>query len=160
MMRTGNRFPIHCSFSGMLFPTRENIKFTYLNNVRLPDVLKAFNATQYDGVLFLPQTMISAGREATVEFYYRKPPSMGMEVHISKSLEKFLFNNKLMAKNIPADIIQSLETRFSLNRINWKNWPDQQEDATDVKRGLGYAAAFLYILLYFHVWRTGDAGRA
>ena len=40
------------------------MKFVYLNNARLPDILKAFEATQYDGVLFFPQSLISAGREA------------------------------------------------------------------------------------------------
>lgn len=141
--------PDSLQFFRDVIPNRTNIKFTYLNNIRLPDVLKAFNASQYDGVLFLPQTLISAGRESTIEFYYRKPPSMGMEEHISKSLEKYLFSNKLMTKNIPTDIIQSLETRISLNRINWKNWPDQQEDATDVKRGLGYVGGFLVYIFIF-----------
>lgn len=72
-----------------------------------------------------------------------------MEEHISKAIEKHLFNNKLLVKNIPADFIQSLETHVSLNRINWKNWPNKQEDTTDVKRGLGYAAGFLIYLFIF-----------
>ena len=72
-----------------------------------------------------------------------------MEVHISKSIEKFLFNNKLIVKNIPADVVQSLETKVSLSRISWKNWPNKQEDTTDVKRGLGYAAGFLIYIFIF-----------
>jgi ABC-2 type transport system permease protein len=141
--------PDSLQFFRDVIPNKENMKFIYLNNARLPDILKAFKATQYDGVLFLPQSLISAGKEASVEFYYRKPPSMGMEVHISKSLEKFLFGNKLMVKNIPADIIQSLETKINLSRINWKNWPNKQEDTTDVKRGLGYVAGFLIYMFIF-----------
>jgi len=141
--------PASLQFFRNVIPNKENIKFTYLNNARLPDVLKAFEATQYDGVLFLPQTLISAGRETSVEFYYRKPPSLGMELHISKSIEKFLFSNKLMSKNIPTDIVQSLETKVNLNRINWKNWPNKQEDTTDVKRGLGYVGGFLIYIFIF-----------
>ena len=132
-----------------VIPNKENMKFIYLNNARLPDILKAFEATQYDGVLFLPQSLISAGKEASVELYYRKPPSLGMEVHISKSIEKFLFSNKLIVKNIPAEVIQSLETKINLSRINWKNWPSKQEDTTDVKRGLGYVAGFLIYMFIF-----------
>jgi ABC-2 type transport system permease protein len=132
-----------------VIPNKENLKFIYLNNARLPDILKAFEATRYDGVLFLPQSLISAGREASVEFYYRKPPSLGTEVHISKSIEKFLFDNKLIVKDIPAEVIQSLETKVTLSRINWKNWPSKQEDTTDIKRGLGYAGGFLIYIFIF-----------
>jgi ABC-2 type transport system permease protein len=132
-----------------VIPDKENMKFTYLHNARLTDVLKLYEATQYDGVLFLPQSLISAGKETSVELYYRKTPSMGMESHISKSLEKFIFNNKLIVKDIPPEVIQSLETKINLNRINWKNWPNKQEDTTDVKRGIGYAAGFLIYLFIF-----------
>lgn len=141
--------PDSLQFFRDVIPNRENMKFTYLNNADLPSVLKAYEASQYDGVLFLSQTLISAGRQTSVEFYYRKPPSLGMEVHISESIEKFLFSNKLITKNIPSDVIQSLETRVNLNRINWKNWPDKQEDATDVKRGLGYVGGFLIYIFIF-----------
>ena len=79
----GQPVPAAEQFFRDVIPNRDNMKFTYLNNARLPDILKAFEASQYDGVLYLPQTLISAGREASVEFYYRKPPSVGMESHIS-----------------------------------------------------------------------------
>lgn len=145
----GQPVPDSLQFFRDVIPNRDNMKFTYLNNARLPDVLKAFEGTQYGGVLFLSQNLVSAGRSTSVELYYRKTPSLGMEEHISKAIEKHLFNNKLLVKNIPADFIQSLETRVSLNRINWKNWPNKQEDTTDVKRGLGYAAGFLIYLFIF-----------
>ena len=101
------------------------------------------------GCLYLPQTLISAGRQASVEFYYRKPPSVGLESHISSSIEKFLFNNKLIVKNIPADVVESLETKVNLSRISWKNWPNKEEDTTDVKRGLGYVSGFLIYMFIF-----------
>jgi ABC-2 type transport system permease protein len=141
--------PDSLQFFRDVIPNKENLKFVYLNNARLPDILKAFEATQYDGVLFLPQSLISAGREISVDFYYRKPPGMGTETHISKSIEKFLFSNKLIVRNIPKDVVQSLETKVNLSRISWKNWPNKQEDTTDVKRGLGYAAGFLIYIFIF-----------
>jgi ABC-2 type transport system permease protein len=145
----GQPVPDSLQFFRDIIPDKANMKFTYLNNVRLQDVLKAFDATDYDGVLFLPQSLISAGREGSVEFYYRKPPSLGMEVYISKSIENFLFNNKLIIKNVPAEVIQSLETKINLTRINWKNWPSKQEDVTDIKRALGYIGGFLIYIFIF-----------
>ncbi len=145
----GQPVPSEKQFFRNVIPDKDNMKFTYLNDARLPDILKAFSATQYDGVLYLPQTLISSGREASVEFYYRKPPSVGLETHIAKSIEKYLFDNKLMVKNISADVIQSLETKIDLSRINWKNWPNKQEDTTDIKRGLGYVAGFLIYIFIF-----------
>lgn len=145
----GQPIPDSLQFFRDVIPNKENIRFTYLSSARLPDVLKLYDAAHYDGVLFLSQNLISAGKETSVELYFRKTPSMGMEVHISKSLEKFLFDNKLRVKNIPPEVINSLETKINLTRINWKNWPDQKEDTTDVKRGLGYAAGFLIYVFIF-----------
>jgi ABC-2 type transport system permease protein len=148
----GQPVPDSLQFFRDIIPNRENIKFTYLGSVRLTDILKAFNETQYEGVLYLPQTIISAGSIASVELYYRKPPGIGMEVHISKSLEDFLFKNKLLVKNIPASEIQSLQTKVQLQQVEWKNWPSKQIDTTGAKRGLGYAGGFL---IYFFIFLFG-----
>ena len=148
----GQPVPDSLQFFRDIIPNRANIKFTYLGSVRLTDVLKAFNETQYEGVLYLPQTIISSGSTASVELYYRKPPSIGMEVHITKSLEDFLFKNKLIVKNIPASEIQSLQTKVQLQQVEWKNWPSKQIDTTGAKRGLGYAGGFL---IYFFIFLFG-----
>jgi ABC-2 type transport system permease protein len=75
-----------------------------------------------------------------------------MEMHISKSLEDFLFKNKLIVKNIPASEIQSLQTKVQLQQVEWKNWPSKQIDTTGAKRGLGYAGGFL---IYFFIFLFG-----
>jgi ABC-2 type transport system permease protein len=148
----GQPVPDSLSFFRNVIPNKENLKFTYLSNTRLTDILKLFNSTQYEGVLYLPQSLISSGNRASVEFYYRKPPSMGMEGHISKSIEDYLFQNKLIAKKIPVNEIQSLQTKIELNRVEWKNWPVKQADTTDVKRMTGYAGGFL---IYFFIFLFG-----
>lgn len=145
----GQPLPDSLQFFRNVIPDKENMKFIYMNNMRLGDMLKTFEAGTYDGVLFLPQTLISAGNRATVEFYYRKPPGVGMESHISQSIEDFLFNNKLIVKNISAAEIQALKTNINLNRIDWKIWPDKKADVTDVNRGLGYVSGFLIYMFIF-----------
>jgi ABC-2 type transport system permease protein len=40
--------PDSLQFFRDVIPDKENIKFTYLNNARLPDILRAFEATEYD----------------------------------------------------------------------------------------------------------------
>ncbi len=141
--------PDSLQFFRDVIPDKENMKFVYLNDTRLQDVLKTYEGGAYDGILFLGQQLISAGRESTVDFYYRKPPSLGMEMHIAKAIEKHLFDNKLIVNNIPVDAIQSFETKVNLKRIDWKNWQKGGEDATDVKRWLGYAAGFLIYMFIF-----------
>lgn len=145
----GNPLPDSLQFFRDVIPDKENMKFVYLNNMRLQDILKTYDADAYDGILFLSQDIISAGRETNVDFYYRKPPSLGMELHISKSLEKHIFDNKLIINKIPADAIQSFETKVNLKRIDWKNWQKGGEDATDIKRFLGYICGFLIYLFIF-----------
>jgi ABC-2 type transport system permease protein len=145
----GQPVPDSLQFFRNIIPDKENMKFSYLNNMRLPDLLKTFEAGTYDGVLYLPQTLISAGNKATVEFYYRNPPGVAEENHISKSIEDFLFNNKLIVKNISAAEIQALKTNISLNRIDWKIWPAKKADVTDINRGLGYVCGFLIYMFIF-----------
>ena len=50
----GQPVPAEEQFFRDVIPNKSNIKFTYLDNARLPDILKAFEATQYDGVLVPP----------------------------------------------------------------------------------------------------------
>jgi ABC-2 type transport system permease protein len=145
----GNPLPDSLQFFRDVIPDKDKMKFVYLNNMRLQDVLKAYDADAYDGILYLSQDIISAGRETSVDFYYRKPPSLGMELHISKSLEKHIFDNKLIVNKIPVDAIQSFETKVNLKRIDWKNWQKGGEDATDIKRFLGYICGFLIYLFIF-----------
>jgi ABC-2 type transport system permease protein len=147
--RYGRPLPDSLQFFRDVIPDKENMKFVYLNDMRLQDVLKTYNTDAYDGILFLDQDIISAGRETSVDFYYRKPPSLGMELHIAKSLEKHIFDNKLIVNKIPADAIQSFETKVNLKRIDWKNWQEGGEDATDIKRFLGYICGFLIYLFIF-----------
>jgi ABC-2 type transport system permease protein len=147
--RYGRPLPDSLQFFRDVIPDKENMKFVYLNNMRLQDVLKTYNANLYDGILFISQDIISAGREANVDFYYRKPPSLGMELHIAKSLEKHIFDNKLIINKIPVDEIQSFETKVNLKRIDWKNWQKGGADATDIKRLLGYISGFLIYLFIF-----------
>ncbi len=146
----GKPVPDSLQFFKDVIPDKDNIKFVYLNNTKIQDILKTYDAGLYDGILFLSQNLISAGREAYVDLYYRKPPSMGLEVHISKSLEKHIFNNKLIVNKVPADAIQSFETKINLKRINWKNWQKgSTEDTTDLQRLLGYICGFLIYLFLF-----------
>jgi ABC-2 type transport system permease protein len=145
----GRPVPDSLQFFRDVIPDKENMKFVYLNNTRLQDLLKTYDANTYDGILFLGQEIISAGRETGVDFYYRKPPSLGMELHISKSLEKHIFDNKLIVNKIPAEAIESFETKVNLKRIDWKNWQTGGEDATDIKRLLGYICGFLIYLFVF-----------
>lgn len=145
----GRPVPDSLQFFKDVIPDKENIRFTYLHDMKLGDLLANFETVHYDGVLYLPQTIISSGRDARVEFYFRKPPSVGMETHISKSLEDFLFTNKLIAKSVPVEVIRSLDTRVQLNRIDWKNWPSKKRDATSVQRGMGYVGGFMIYLFIF-----------
>lgn len=148
----GNPVPDSLQFFKGIIPDRDNMKFIYMNNMRLDNMLETFQITDYDAVLYLPQSLISAGRSAGVEFYYRQPPGVYLENHITGSLEKHLLNNKLIVRKIPPDIVSSLETNISLTRINWEYWPEKKADATDVKRVLGMVVGFM---IYFFVFFFG-----
>jgi ABC-2 type transport system permease protein len=148
----GNPVPDSLQFFRGIIPDKDNMKFVYMDNMRLDEMLRLYKASDYDGVLYLPQTLISAGSSAHVEFYYRHSPGVSLENHITSSIEKHLFNNKLLVEKIPADVVNSLETNISLNRINWEYWPEKRADATDIKRVIGMVVG---ILIYFFIFFFG-----
>jgi len=144
----GRPLPDSLQFFRNVIPDKENMKFVYLNDMRLQDVLKTYDADLYDGILFLVRISFrQAGKPVWI--FITGNPLAGNGTSYSKILEKHIFDNKLIVNKIPVDAIQSFETKVNLRRIDWKNWQEGGEDATDVKRFLGYICGFLIYLFIF-----------
>jgi ABC-2 type transport system permease protein len=139
--------PDSLSFFADKIPDKENIKFEY---VPVPlDVLKnVLSSSKYDAVLHIPYNVMNS---ETVELYTKKQPSLGVEVHITESLEKYIYNLKLRKNNIPPEVLNSVRTNIDLKTIRLgKDGTYQEQNQQDIKRWIGYICGFLiYFFIFF-----------
>jgi ABC-2 type transport system permease protein len=130
-------------------PSKENLQFDYLSNVDTSTIRRLIEFSGYYGVLVLNHDLLDK-REATIEFFTSKQPSIGIEMHISQAIESFLFEKNLALYNLSPDEIKSLKSRVDIktNKLDREGFKEQK--LTDVKRAIGYAAGFMvYFFIFF-----------
>ncbi len=130
-----------------VIPNMENLKFEYVP-ARLDALKRVLSSSKYDAVLFIPYNVIHS---ETVELYTKKQPSLGIEVHITESLEKYIYNLKLRKNNIPPEILKSVRTNIAMKTIRLeKDGSYQEQNQQDMKRWVGYIGGFLvYFFIFF-----------
>ncbi|MBN2214632.1 MAG: ABC transporter permease [Bacteroidales bacterium] len=139
--------PDSLSFFADVIPDKENLKFEYVPASL--DVLKnILSSSKYDAVLHIPYNVINS---ETVELYTKKQPSLGVEIHITQSLEKYIYNLKLRKNNIPPEVLSSVRTDIALKTIRLgKDGSYQEQNQQDIKRWIGYICGFLiYFFIFF-----------
>lgn len=133
-------------FKGVI-PDQEYLKFQYLGNTRLDDIKPIIAASDYYAILFIPHNVFTTG---TVELYAKKQPSLSVVTHITKSLETYIRDAKLLKKHIPLDVINSARTPVHLKTIKLEKGGFEEQKLTNLRRGVGYISAFLiYFFIFF-----------
>jgi ABC-2 type transport system permease protein len=144
-----NPVPDSLLFFKDIIPDKENLKFDYLSSVEFKEIESLLKNTDYYGFLVLRQNIMKQ-KEGLVELYAKKQPSLGIEMHITKSIQTFLYDNKLLILNIPPETINALKTNVSLKTIKLEEGGFKEQKLVDVKRGVGYVAGFLiYFFIFF-----------
>ncbi len=130
-----------------VIPDKENLKFEYVP-VSLDALKKILSSSKYDAILYIPYNVFNS---ETVELYSKKQPSLGIELHITESLEKYIYNLKLRKNNIPLDVLNSVRTDITLRTIKLeKDGTFQEQNQQDIKRWIGYICGFLvYFFIFF-----------
>lgn len=129
-------------------PNTKFLKFEYLSDVELKTLLKALPYSKYYAILHIPYNVVNS---QIVELYSKKQPSLSIEMHITKSLEQFLFKEKLRAKNISPDVFYSADIKIFLKTIKIEKTGKYYEtQARELKRLVGYIGGFLiYFFIFF-----------
>ena len=130
-----------------VIPDKENLKFEYVP-ATLDALKQLLSSSKYYAILYIPYNVINS---ETVELYSKKQPSLGIELHITKSLEKYIYNLKLRKNNIPLDVLNSVRTDINLRTIKLeKDGSFREQDQQDIKRLIGYICGFLiYFFIFF-----------
>lgn len=132
-----------------VIPENENLKFDYLNGIEYNDIEDIIENTGYYGILVLRQNLLNQ-RDGEVELFVKKQPSMGTEMHITQSLENFIYDRNLLHLNLSPDEISALKPIITLKTNKYDKGEFKEQKLMDFKRGIGYAAGFLiYFFIFF-----------
>ena len=132
-----------------LFAPKEKLKFDYLSNVDTATIGQLIEYSGYYGVLVLNHQILDQ-QSAEIQLFAKKQPSMGIEIHITQSLENYLFENKLEQMNLSPDEIRSYKTQIRLKTNRLEKGEFKEQKLVELKRGIGYAAGFLiYFFIFF-----------
>jgi ABC-2 type transport system permease protein len=134
-----------------VIPNKENLQFSYLSNIEFRDIEKILENSDYFGILVLSHNLIKQ-KDGTVNLYAKNLPSMGIETHITKSIQSFLFENKLLIIKVPPQTINALQTNISLKTIKLEKGGFKEQKLMKVKWIVAYAAG---LLVYFFIFFFG-----
>ncbi|MBN2612563.1 MAG: ABC transporter permease [Bacteroidales bacterium] len=129
---------------------KNNLKFEYVPS-SLEALKSALTVSKYDGILYIPYNIINS---EIAELYTKKQPGIGLELHIKQNLENYLRNLKLRKKEIPVDVLNSVQTTLTLKTIKLaKDGTYQEQNLQEIKRWVGYISGFL---IYFFIFFFGS----
>ncbi len=133
-----------------VIPETEYLKFDYLFNAKLNEVKDHYKEGGYYGVLYISH--IVAYEPNSVVFYSDKQPSLATKMHISKAIEDYIRDQKLLAYDIEDldTILKSVKTRISIRTIKLTDDGREKESHTELVMVVGYAGGFLiYMFIFF-----------
>jgi ABC-2 type transport system permease protein len=138
-------------FKGII-PDKNNLQFDYLSNIEFSDIEKLLKNTEYYGFLVLHHDLINQ-KDGIVELYAKDQPGVYIDQHITKSVESFLYGNKLRMIHLSPATINALQTNISLKTIKLENGGFREEKLITVKIAVGYAGG---LLIYFFIFLFGS----
>lgn len=123
------------------------VKFIY-PDVSLTQAKKDLYKKDYTAVLYIhPQVLTTPN----IQLFFNKPPGIGTEMQIKSSLEKRIFDYKLVKSNIDKNLIRNANTPVSIKTLKVDENGNEEETSTTGNMGVGIAACviiMMFILLY------------
>lgn len=151
MDNMGNPVPdTSMKFRGV-FKDNQQVAFDYLGNINPSQAEMIVRNTDYFAMLIINHGVIVSGEEVEIELVAKKQLSFGIEMQIKSSLEKYLYNYKLLSiYNVSADRLKSLNTRVNISTRKIEKGEVKEQGNNELLRGLGYVSGFLvYIFIFF-----------
>ncbi len=130
-------------------PETENLKFVYLEGVKVSDMQSTFRDAGYYAVLFIGH-VVAQSPDGVILFSDVQPP-IDVTQHIASSLKNELETQKLRSYNIEnlEEILASIDTPVRVRTIKWTNEGEAKEGSTELAMGMAYILSFMIYMLIF-----------
>ena len=136
-------------FKGVI-PNKEKLRFQYLGNIEFRTIEPILRNSEYYGFLVLRHDVLYTGKNVYAELYTKKQPGLPVNVHISKSLEQFIHDSKLLKYSIPAEVMENIRTNVDLRTIKLdKDKGFEEQKFMELKLIIGYLSGFLIYMFVF-----------
>ena len=130
-------------------PETAKFKFTYAFDVKLEDFKRNLSKTEYFGILYIPDDVVSIPRG--IEFYSQKQPPVNLTMHIANAIEKEIETCKLEAYQIENldNILKSVKTHIEIRTFKLSESGTEKESHGFLNMGVAYASALLIYMFIF-----------
>ncbi len=132
-----------------VIPDSEFLKFDYLFDTKLGDIKDNHKEAGYYGVLYISHLVASDANSVVI--YSDKQPSLSTKMHISKAIEEYIRDQKLLAYEIEDldNILKSVKTRINIRTIKMSDDGSEKESNTGLVMAVGYAGGLLIYMFIF-----------
>lgn len=127
-------------------PSTETIKFEY-TGIKLGEAQRDFYETDYSAILYIPSNILEGG--GSVKLFYKKPIGVAAESHIENSIEKRIFDFKLLKNNIDKNIILKAETKIRVLTEKQQESGKSMKTNTGLNMAIGFGAGILIYMFIF-----------
>lgn len=126
------------------------IKFETQASTSLEKLKKEFSESKYYAVLYVPGNVVNAPKGC--QLFSNKQPNLGVKIYIENAIEKELEKQKLLARNIDENILESVKTDVEVQFTKWTDKGEEKQRFTELKMALGFIGG---ILIYFFIFMYG-----
>jgi ABC-2 type transport system permease protein len=127
----------------------KDAEFVYLDNTKVEDLKKTFEASGYYGILYISPELVNTPN--AVYLISKKQPPIGLLQHIENSLKKEIERQKLLTYKIENldDIMKNVETNVSVQTKKLDEFGVEKGTSTGIAMALAYLLGFLMYMLVF-----------
>jgi ABC-2 type transport system permease protein len=127
----------------------KDAEFVYLDNTKVDDIKKTFEASGYYGILYISPELVNTPN--AVYLISKKQPAIGLLQHIETSLKKEIERQKLLTYKIENldDIMKNVETNVSVQTKKLDEFGVEKGTSTGIAMALAYLLGFLMYMLVF-----------
>jgi len=133
-------------------PETDNIKFFYEPSTNLDSAEQQMLRGKYSSLLYIPATAFETTQG--IQLKYKKQPGVNTIMHIEKSIQDILVEDKLKASGIDKNLIEKTKKDCKVNLIT-KKINDQGEEKTDKTEASMFVGFIGGILIYMFIFLYG-----
>lgn len=135
-------------FKGVIKNTKD-AEFVYLDNTKVDDLKKTFEAKGYYGILYISPELVNTPN--AVYLISQKQPPIGLLQHIENSLKNEIERQKLLSYKIENldEIMKNVETNVTVQTKKIDESGTEKGTSTGIAMALAYLNAFIMYMLVF-----------